>query len=81
MAKVLKNNKKGITKFLINKLSLNQNIEQLYYYFIAFVMINHLSACFWFYIAKLSDFDNDTWVTRLGFNDVSAIEVKILYLN
>ena len=75
MAKILKSNKKGVANYVLNKLRINQHIEKLYYYLIGFIMINHLSACFWYYIARLLDFDNDTWVTRLGYIDYSEGDV------
>ena len=31
----------------------------------------HISACFWFLTAKLSDFDEDTWIMRYGYIDDS----------
>jgi hypothetical protein len=41
-------------------------------------MINHLAACFWYFIAKINDFDSDTWVARLGFIDLPPIHVNII---
>jgi hypothetical protein len=29
----------------------------------------HVAACFWYMTAKLSDYDPDSWVVRLGFID------------
>jgi hypothetical protein len=29
----------------------------------------HLVSCFWYLFAKLRDYDPDTWVYRLGFQD------------
>jgi hyperpolarization activated cyclic nucleotide-gated potassium channel 2 len=31
----------------------------------------HISACFWYLTAKLSDFDEDTWIMRYGYIDDS----------
>jgi hyperpolarization activated cyclic nucleotide-gated potassium channel 2 len=28
------------------------------------LFINHLIACFWYFLARLSNFDENTWVTR-----------------
>ena len=70
-------NNKSITGHVLNKLQLDQNIEELFYYFLAFVLLNHLSACFWYLLAKSVDFAPDSWVSRLGFADASDIEVKL----
>ena len=31
----------------------------------------HISACFWYLTAKLSDFDENTWIMRYGYIDDS----------
>jgi Ion channel len=31
----------------------------------------HISACFWYLTAKLSEFDEDTWIMRYGYIDDS----------
>ena len=28
-------------------------------------LLLHISTCFWYFIARLSDFDEETWVARL----------------
>lgn len=37
----------------------------------------HLISCFWFLAAKLNDFDETTWVARLGYQDKTD---ALLYL-
>lgn len=37
----------------------------------------HVSACFWYLTAKLYEFDEDTWVTRYGYQDK---EIFLKYL-
>ena len=79
MVKVVKKgNVNKITKYFLEKLKVNANIERLIYFIIGFLVLNHLSACFWFLIAKLQDFDPDCWVTRLGYIDAPPTEIYII---
>lgn len=73
--KVLKGTSSGFAGYILSKLHLDQNIEQLCYFFMAFAILNHLSACVWYYLAKMTDFESESWVTRLGYNDASEAEV------
>ncbi len=78
MVKILKtSDNKNFTGYLVEKLHLDQNIEQFIYYFVAFIVLNHLSACSWYYLAKITDFEVDCWVFRLGLMDRSPFEVSI----
>ena len=79
MVKVVKKgNVNKITKYFLEKLKVNANIERLIYFILGFLVLNHLSACFWYLIAKLQDFDPDCWVTRLGYIDAPPTEIYII---
>ena len=45
------------------------------------VVCVHVSACFWYKTARLSDFNEDTWVCRNGYldSDVSQKYLVSLY--
>lgn len=75
---VKKGNVNRITKYFLEKLKVNANIERLIYFILAFLILNHLAACIWYLIAKLEDFSPDTWVTRLGFQDGDSIDLYIV---
>ena len=78
MVKIAKKGKVNkITKYFLEKFKVNANVERLVYFVLIFLILNHLSACIWYYMAVLQDFDQDCWVTRLGFIDLSDIEVYI----
>ena len=40
--------------------------------------MNHLCACFWYFMAKIEDFSPDSWVVRLGYIDSSSLELYII---
>lgn len=41
------------------------------------LLIVHLMGCFWFYIAKLSNFNEDTWVARNELENSSDAQLYI----
>ena len=79
MVKVVKKgNVNKITKYFLEKLKVNANIERLIYFIFGFLILNHLSACVWYLIAKLQEFTPDCWVTRLGYIDATPTEIYII---
>jgi hypothetical protein len=68
------------TKFVLRKLNVNTNIERVIMFICGFLLINHISACLWYFVAKLQDLDPDSWVTRLGYNDAPDFELYIASL-
>jgi CRP-like cAMP-binding protein len=73
-----KGNLNRVTKFFMEKLKINANIERLFFFILTFLLLNHLCACFWYFMAKLEDFSPDSWVVRLGYIDSSNIELYII---
>jgi hypothetical protein len=79
MSKIAKKgNVNRITKFFLEKLKVNANIERLIYFILSFLLLNHLSACIWFFVAKLQDLSPDCWVTRLGYIDSTNFEIYVI---
>ena len=73
-----RSNHSKFTKFFLEKLKVNSNIERLIYFILGFLLLNHMSACVWYFVAKLQDLDPDCWVVRLGFVDASNYEIYII---
>jgi len=73
---VKKGNVNRITKYFLEKLKVNANIERLIYFILGFLILNHLSACIWYFMAKIQDLSPDCWVVRLGYIDTSPTEVN-----
>ena len=73
-----KGNVNKITKFFFEKLKINANIERLIFFILTFLLLNHLCACFWFFMAKIQDLNPDSWVVRLGYADSSNFELYII---
>jgi CRP-like cAMP-binding protein len=79
MVKILKKgNVNKVTKFFLEKLKVNANIERLIYFILGFLLLNHLAACIWYFVAKMQDLNPDCWVTRLGYIDASNMEIYIV---
>jgi hypothetical protein len=78
MLKIMKGNANKITKYLLDKFKLDNNIERFIIFVILFLILNHLVACIWFLIARLDDFSPDCWVVRLGFIDEPPYDQYIL---
>jgi hypothetical protein len=75
---VKRGNVNRLTKFFLEKLKVNSNIERLIYFVAIFILLNHMSACIWYFVAKLQDLDPDCWVVRLGYQDAPNYEVYII---
>ena len=73
-----KGNVNKVTKFFLEKLKINANIERLIFFVLTFLLLNHLCACFWYFMAKLEDLSPDSWVVRLGYVDSSNFELYII---
>jgi len=67
-----------MAKYFLEKLKLKANLERLFYFLIGFLVLTHISACMWYFIAKLDNFSPDTWVSRLGYLDQSYFDLYIL---
>ena len=71
MAKVVKSfDKSGLFDYL----SFNTGIVKLINLFLTVLLIVHIMGCFWYYIAKLYDFSEETWVYRANLVDATDVE-------
>ena len=73
-----KGNLNKVTKFFMEKLKINANVERLFFFVLTFLLMNHLCACFWYFMAKIEDFSPDSWVVRLGYIDSTNVELYII---
>lgn len=71
------NNSNKLLRRIIDALKTDQQVAQLIGFVFAYLVITHLCACFWFFIAKMEEFGPRTWVVRLGFLDKSKIELYL----
>jgi CRP-like cAMP-binding protein len=62
----------------MENLKINANVERLFFFVLTFLLMNHLCACFWYFMAKIEDFSPDSWVVRLGYMDNSNLELYII---
>ena len=54
---------------------MGMGIQRIITIFIIFLILCHLTACFWYLIASIEDFSEDTWVVRYGLEDSTALQV------
>lgn len=67
-----------IIRIILEKLNMNSNSERMFYYLLSFLFLCHLSACFFFLIAKLEGLGPDSWVMKLGYIDYSNFDLYII---
>lgn len=60
----------GVQDFL----QVNSRLVKLSKFLIIVCFCVHLMGCVWFFTAKISDFEMETWVVRYGFVDSSTME-------
>lgn len=65
--KVLRDSKqmRKITEFF----NLTSGVQGLIKIFLTVFLLNHITSCLWFMIAKFEDFGPDSWVARQGIVD------------
>ncbi len=64
-----------VTKFFIEKLKINANVERSFFFLLAFLLMNHLFACFLIFYGNRS-FSPDSWIVVLGINSKSKSNYK-----
>lgn len=50
-------------------LHINEGLIKVLVLLVNILFLNHLVACFWHFLAKFEDFNEDTWVSRYGLNE------------
>jgi hyperpolarization activated cyclic nucleotide-gated potassium channel 1 len=50
-------------------MKMNAGVMRMLSVTITVAFIVHLMSCLWFLVAKMDDFNPDTWVTRLNYLD------------
>ena len=50
-------------------LQLNSRLYKLLKFLCSVLLCVHIAGCFWFFSARLYDYEPDTWVTRYGYQD------------
>ena len=79
ITKLLKNNNsQKVITHLFERIKISQNIKRLIIFIYVFLLLNHITACIWYFVAKLQNLNPDSWVTRLGYIDSSNYEIYII---
>ena len=67
LVKVIKSAKKiKFVQKLLKSVKVNSAISRMIQGMITAVLLTHIFACFWFLTAKFDNFQDGTWVARLG---------------
>jgi hypothetical protein len=70
MFKMLKSNRyNSVIMKLQDFFRLNNSAIRLFSIFLTVIIMAHIVACLWFFIARLEGFNPDTWVVRTGHMD------------
>jgi hypothetical protein len=69
-----------VTKFFLQKLKINSNIEKLMIFVSGFLLINHILACLWFFVGKMEDFNPDSWTSRYNILDLNNHDIYLTSL-
>ncbi len=51
------------------KLGLTPAFRRIIQFLIVMIIFVHIMGCFWYYAAKLEDFGDNTWVTKMGYDN------------
>ncbi|OMJ71316.1 hypothetical protein SteCoe_30517 [Stentor coeruleus] len=85
ISKVLKclkqSNRYGIMMKLQDIFTIRHSIMRLLTTIFTITILLHIAACLWYFVAKIEDFNDQTWVFRGGYmnNDISTLYVTGLY--
>ncbi len=76
LLKVAKNKGlKRLSKFFEEKMRMNHQLETFIILILGFILLNHIVASLWVFLARLEDFGPSSWVARGGFQDSYDFDV------
>ena len=67
MLKIMKERNKFLA-YLSDMIKLKAGIERLFHFILILMIICHITACLWVFLAKLEDLNPHTWVKFLSQN-------------
>ena len=79
MLKLAKERNK-FSKSLNEIIKLSVSVERLLFFALMFAILSHVTACMWYFIAKIEGFTPDTWVVKFGFRDSANYEIYMASL-
>ena len=79
MVKIAKERNK-IATYLNDMFKFNVGMERLFYFVLFFLLMNHIVACLWYFMAKMANLAPSTWVVREGLLDASNFDVSFLQI-
>ena len=58
-------------------LKLSVTFERLVFFVLMFFLLSHVTACLWYFLAKLEGFPPDSWVVKHSYMDSPNFDVYI----
>jgi hyperpolarization activated cyclic nucleotide-gated potassium channel 2 len=55
-------------------------VTRLFSILFVVILLNHFTACMWYFTAKIDNFGHDTWIYRYGFENEPKIRLYIICL-
>jgi hypothetical protein len=65
-------------KYLNKIFKISNGIERLIYFGFIFFLLTHICACMWFFVAKLDDFNPETWFPFNFINNFRVVRQTLL---
>jgi hypothetical protein len=72
LTKIVKLSKGGSNSFIskfFDSLGITIGVKKILVILSNMLILSHLAACFYYFTARLSDYDDETWVSRLELNN------------
>jgi hypothetical protein len=74
MLKVVKE-RSILIRYLNEIFKVSAGVERIIFIAFLFIILCHISSCLWYFIAKMEDFNPQTWVVKHAFQDCSILDV------
>jgi len=66
-----------LSKYLNEVLKLSVSFERLSFFALLFIILTHITACFWVILATLQDNAYETWIYRSNLQDADIAELYL----
>jgi hypothetical protein len=75
---IKRGNVQRLKRFLLDRFKFSANIEKMLTFLFTSFLLNHISSCIWYWIAKLQDLDPDCWVCKSNFQDLDPYDIYVI---
>ena len=61
--------KSPLINYITGYFKIRMGLAKLIYILILVIFMNHIMSCFWYFVARLEDFNPKSWVVRMNILD------------